>query len=91
MKESVTYQAIVEEGVPIGIQKGKIEEALRFLLRLGFERFKASPNTKQMQRLESIQNAAALEDLTAPLLRVNNWDEFVACPEFPRSSKPKKS
>jgi predicted transposase YdaD len=83
MKESVTYQAIVEEGT--------LKEALRFLLRVGLERFKTPPSPKQMQKLEAIQDANALEDLTGPLLRVNNWDEFLNTPEFPRPQKPKKS
>ncbi len=39
MKESVTYQAIVEEGVAKGreegVVKGRMEEARRILFRLG--------------------------------------------------------
>ena len=45
MKESVTYQAIVEEGVEKGVKKGKVQEARQMLIRIGSKRFQLSPST----------------------------------------------
>ncbi len=74
MKESVTYQAIVEEGVV----KGRMEEARRILFRQGEQRFGAPAGAAVRSRVESINSQEVLEGLTDRLLRVSSWQELLA-------------
>jgi hypothetical protein len=69
MKESVTYQAIVEEG--------RIAEAQAILLRLGSKRF-GPPSTSVQTTLEGIAELDRLESLSDRLLDVESWDELLA-------------
>jgi hypothetical protein len=70
MKESVTYQAVVEEG--------RQEEARRILLRLGADRFGDPPTADQLGTLDAITDADRLGDLAVRALRVGNWAELLA-------------
>jgi predicted transposase YdaD len=88
MKESVTYQAIVEEGVV----KGRLEEARRILLLLGEEQFGTPPGARALASVEAINSLEQLEQLTRRALRVRSWEELladVAAPE-PRRGRRKK-
>jgi len=81
MKESVTYQAIVEEGYIKGEAKGKAKGAIlgrrAALLRIGAKRFgPADPQT--LLKLESIQSCDQLDDLVDRCLIVSNWAELLA-------------
>ena len=69
MKESVTYQAIVEEG--------RQEEARRLLLRLGGVRF-GSPSDAVKATVEGITTLETLEILSIRLLSVESWTELLA-------------
>ena len=99
MKESVTYQAIVKEGVQKGLQeglqeglrKGKVQEARQILLRLGVDQFDGSPTSEQLQELESITELDRLENLIVRVLHVSNWSELLAAPATPRVRRRKKS
>jgi predicted transposase YdaD len=73
MKESVTYQAILEEGE----MRGVITEARKLLLLLGTTRF-GPPDAPTRDRIESINDVQRLEQLTVRLLDVSNWDELLA-------------
>ena len=72
MKESVTYQAIVEEG--------KLEEARQILLRLGNNKFNRPPKAEQSQELEAITDIHLLENLIDRVLHVRNWSELLESP-----------
>jgi hypothetical protein len=62
MKESVTYQAIVEEG--------RVEEARRMLLRIGTAQFGSQPTPEQLHELEAVTDVGRLEKLGVRLLEV---------------------
>ena len=91
MKESVTYQAIVEEGVQKGVQKGKLQEVQQVIVRIGTKRFKLPPNPKQIQELEAVKDVASLENLAERVLDVRTWSELLASPETPQPRRRKKS
>ena len=57
MKESVTYQAIVEEGAA----KGRLEEARRMLVLLGEEEFGTPPGPRARASIEAINSPEQLE------------------------------
>lgn len=80
MKESTTYQAILQEGKTegeaIGERKGKATEARNLILRIGSKRYgKADERVKSA--LASIENLEVLEQLAERLLEVESWDEFL--------------
>jgi predicted transposase YdaD len=68
MKESVTYQATVEEG--------RILELHRILLRLGHIRF-GKPDASVKAALEGIEDLQRLEKLSERLLHVSTWEELL--------------
>ena len=69
MRESVTYQAILEEG--------RIEELHRTILRLGRVRFGEADETTRRQ-IEAIRDLQALEELSVRLVTVSSWAELLA-------------
>jgi predicted transposase YdaD len=73
MKESVTYQAIVEEG--------RIEEARKLLLQLGTDRFQLSPSKNVQAELSSIFELRKLERLARRVLKVETWEQLLNLPE----------
>lgn len=72
MQDSVTYQAIVEQGK----REGKADEARDILFRLGTERF-GKPSARVLSRLKKIGDKEALEDLVMRTLIVSNWNELL--------------
>lgn len=80
MEESVTYQAILEEGAARGEAKGKaigkVEGERNLLLRLGTQRFGA-PDASTRAALEAITSVERLEALGDRLLKVENWAELL--------------
>jgi hypothetical protein len=91
MKESTTYQAIMEEGR----QEERPAEARRVLLRVGEDRFGTGPTPEQRTILEAITDANRLEDLVVRACHVGSWAELLeqepppAAP--PRRARRKKS
>jgi predicted transposase YdaD len=93
MKESVTYQAIVEEGVEKGKALGKAEgaiegakEELRKVLRFqGEDRFGA-PDPRVIAALARIDDLVQLEALARRLLTAQSWQELLDLPAPRRSS-----
>jgi predicted transposase YdaD len=86
MKESVTYQAIVEEGVV----KGELRGARRMLFRQGEQRFGQPPDALAQSRIESVASLETLERLSDRMLQVRNWEELLAdmpAPEVPRGRR----
>lgn len=76
MKESVTYQAIVEEGRKEGIELGRQEEVRRILLRQGGKRF--GPPSEAVQSILDRMTLEALENLADHILNVESWTELLA-------------
>ena len=75
MKESVTYQAIVEEGR----QEGRAEEARNILLRQGSVRF-GPPSEAVLSTLAEINTLETLEILSIRVLSVESWTELLNLP-----------
>lgn len=77
MKESVTYQAILEEG----LTEGKVEKARKILLLQGRSRF-GEPPPEAVATLDALTDVQKLEELTVPLLQVSSWQELLGlnCP-----------
>jgi predicted transposase YdaD len=83
MRESTTYQAILEEG--------RVEEARRILLHQGELLFKRPATAAERAALDSITDVAELERLTVRLLQVPGWSELLGLPATPRRTRRKKS
>ena len=69
MRESVTFQAILEEG--------HVEGLHRVILRQGRVRFGEADESVR-QQIEAMRDIDRLEDLTERLLIVSSWDELMA-------------
>jgi predicted transposase YdaD len=69
MRESATYQLILDEG--------RAEEARKLLLRLGTRRF-GTPDHRTQTALEETISTDRLEQLADRLLDVSGWDELLA-------------
>jgi predicted transposase YdaD len=82
MKESSTYQAILDEG--------RAEEARKILVRLGSPHFGA-PDAAVMAALEGITDLGRLEDLIAqmPASAKASWEDLLGLPA-PRQSRPRR-
>jgi predicted transposase YdaD len=89
MKESATYQAIVEEGRALGIQEGKrlgIQEGRSGGLREGMKRSLELMATKRLgppdaatsSALETVTELGQLERLLERLPDVSTWQELLA-------------
>ena len=68
MKESVTYQAILEEG--------RVEEAHRILLSQGTALF-GKPSVKVRRTLAGITDVELLESLLLRVVKVSNWTQLL--------------
>jgi Smoothelin cytoskeleton protein len=67
MKESATYQAILEEG--------RVLEAKLILLRQGRKRFGPPPRALE-RKLEAIEDLQMLDKMLDRLLVASSWHEF---------------
>jgi predicted transposase YdaD len=78
MKESATYQEIVQEGIQQGIEKGRAAEARRYLLHRG-SKVIGAPDSSILVALEAINDPARLEELTDRVIdgRVGSWAELI--------------
>jgi hypothetical protein len=76
MKESTTYQAILEEGKAEGEAKGKAEEARKMLLLMGRERF-GEPSAQITALLDAAIDLSQLEALMIRLLHAKTWEELL--------------
>jgi hypothetical protein len=73
MRESVTYQAILEEGD----QTARFKELHRTILRQGRRRFEEADEATR-QRIEAMRDIERLENLSEQLVIVSSWDELMA-------------
>jgi predicted transposase YdaD len=69
MRESTTYQEILDEGKADGKQDD--------LIKLGTKRF-GQPDAETVARINSIEDLGRLDALLLRLLDVNGWDELLA-------------
>ncbi len=80
MKESSTYQAILEEGRQEGLAEGRSEgavaEAKKLLRSLGSRRF-GDPDSQTVAAIERIGELALLEDLCNRLDSTRSWQELL--------------
>jgi len=92
MKESATYQAILEEGEALGIAKGQaqgaVAEAKKLLLLQGSNRF-GPPDARTQSALERIDDLARLEELSVRLLHVESWQELLGPPRRRNGRRPR--
>lgn len=72
MKESTTYQAILQEGLQEGLAKGAVKEACKLLLRLGSKKL-GQPGARTQAALAKIADLARLETLIERLETVASW------------------
>jgi predicted transposase YdaD len=79
MKESVTYQMILEEGEAKGRAEGAIEEARHAVLDLGQERF-GEPPEEVRAAVMAMSDLGRLRTLTRRLVVVSDWAELLATP-----------
>jgi hypothetical protein len=84
MKESVTYQAIIEEGAA----KGKREEARRMLLLFGRDKL-GEPSAAAQAALDALADVNRLEELAQHIHRAGSWDELLGLPG-PRPRLPRR-
>ncbi len=80
MRESSTYQAILEEGMAEGRDRGRAEgraqEARTLLLRLGTRRF-GEPAPDISAAVRSISDVDRLEALTERVLDASDWTDLL--------------
>jgi predicted transposase YdaD len=75
MKESVTYQAIVEEGRV----DGRVETRQEDILRLGRKRL-GRPSAATQAALRDIQDADRLARILDEVYTASSWKELLATP-----------
>jgi predicted transposase YdaD len=81
MNESVTFQAILEQGREQGreqgLEQGRLQEAVALLLKVGRKQFgAASPSV--VTSIEQITDLSRIEQLHERLHEVKSWDELLA-------------
>jgi predicted transposase YdaD len=86
MRESLTYQAILEEGRG----EGAVAEA-RKLLRVVGDGLFGTPDARTATALEQIEDLARLEDLCARLPATRSWQELLGQTPSPRRRRRRQS
>lgn len=81
MKESTTYQAILEEGRQEGRHEGRHEGAVatarKFLLRFGTQRL-GKPSAAIRNRISQLTDVDDLERLCVTTSRAGTWKELLS-------------
>jgi len=85
MKESLTYQAVLQEGR----MEGAIVEA-RKLLRIFGERAFGPPDARTATAIKRIDDLARLEELCDRWSQVESWQELLRQPGSGRQRKPRR-
>jgi predicted transposase YdaD len=89
MKESVTYQAIVAEGLAEGRMQGAVEEAQKALLLAGRKPF-GEPDEATTSAIRSIHDLPRLEQMLTRLFDANSWQELLNQPRPQRRRRSGK-
>jgi predicted transposase YdaD len=79
MRDSTTYQFILDEGRAEGRARGRAEEAQQLLLRLGRKKL-GTPETSVEESVRAINDVERLELLIERLLEVGNWRDLLQTP-----------
>ncbi|HTU88518.1 MAG TPA: hypothetical protein VMF69_00335 [Gemmataceae bacterium] len=80
MKESSTYQAILEEGRQVGLAKGRTEGAVaeaKKMLRLQGDDAFGAPDARTAAVIERINDLAQLEDLGRRMRSATSWQDLL--------------
>jgi predicted transposase YdaD len=77
MRDSSTYQAILEEGRAEGRVEGRVEEARALLLELGTRRF-GPPDARASATLAAIDDHDRLHALAARLFDAADWSDLLS-------------
>lgn len=80
MRESSTYQAILEEGRQLGLQKGRSEGAVaetKKLLRQWGEDAFGIPDVQTATAIERLNDLPRLEELLRRVHSVTSWQELL--------------
>jgi predicted transposase YdaD len=80
MRDSVTYQGILDEGRAEGEVIGRVAGERRLLLLFGAARL-GEPDATTRARLEAISEIETLERLAGRLLTVSSWSELLTLAE----------
>ncbi len=75
MRESDTYQAILEEGRMEGRVEGQLKEAVRALLLVGTPRF-GEPDAAVVRRIENEARLEQLEEWLRHVTQVESWTDL---------------
>jgi hypothetical protein len=78
MKQSSTYQEIVEEGVEIGIEKGRAAAKQDDLILLGTKRFDQPPDAEVAARIRAITDPDRLDTILLRILDARDWNDLLA-------------
>jgi hypothetical protein len=84
MKESVTYQAILEEGhaegyakgYAEGLEEGRIEQSRRSVLLLGTAQL-GKPSRKTCRFLAGVNDRKVFGELILRIVKVGSWAELL--------------
>lgn len=90
MKESSTYQAILEEGRQEGRQEGRTEGAVaeaKKVLRLQGDAAFGPPDARTIAAIERVNHLRDLEDLLQRVRAARSWQELFNPPGSPRRAK----
>ena len=79
MRDSSTYQAIVEEGLVRGRAEGRIAGERRLLLLLGEARL-GPPDAVTRARVDALSDVDEVERLARRVLTASSWAELLAAP-----------
>ena len=87
MKESTTYQYLIEEGMKEGMEKGKeigekkgvLEGVRRTILLLGEVRF-GKPSPAILKRLRTMDDVDRLDRISKKLMEAASWKELLETP-----------
>ena len=80
MTDSVTFQAILEQGVrrlEQGLEQGRLQEAINVVMRLGCKRFGPADSSTSTS-IEQITDLSRIEHFIDRLQEVNSWKELLA-------------
>jgi predicted transposase YdaD len=83
MKESVTYQAILQEGRAEGEARGRVQEAREILVELGTPRL-GVPDAATRAVIESIADLARLRELRHQVQSASSWADLLQIPPAPQ-------
>jgi hypothetical protein len=90
MRESVTWQAIFEEGEEKGKAEGKAEGIRETVLLLGSKRF-GPPDAATSAALAALNDPDQLREMTVRLLDMGGWDELLEAVPKPRRGRKRPS